>query len=355
MDACCPFLGKGKKPDLPPQLEPPNLGGVIFVLSLSYTIISGLCSFYLGATAILLCCLVVLSLIMVAGEPTGRRYPSIGILVVIGWASCGLAVFMGVTNYHSNFAPYSHAQAGRKYQNVPADGRASAYGDAGTIKFEGSFLDDTRALGWKGHDYTYCVAPIVRSDSSVPGSMPLPQVQFWAIGRDCCSARGDFQCDGAANIDAAGGVVLHEAESGPLSFIFAPKSQRESYMAAVQAASALYEIDSANPPVLLRWVASPEGVLDFLFNWSVLNFLVSTGVHLIIVSVLCTSIHLHFDGKIRRAVGAEVANSRNGGAAAKDQRLSSLRLSSTFGSSAGPQASSASTRPQRDPFLLAPQ
>jgi len=346
MDACCPFLGKGKKPDLPPQLEPPNLGGVIFVLSSSYVVISGLCSFYLGATAMLMCCLVVLCLIMVAGEPTGRRYPSIGLLVIIGWASCGLAVFMGVTNYHTNFAPYSHAQAGRQYENVPADGRASAYGDAGTIKFQGSFLDDTRALGWKGHDYTYCVAPIVRSDSSVPGSMPLPQVQFWAIGRDCCSARGDFQCDGAANIDAAGGVVLHEAESGPLSFFFAPKSQRESYMAAVQAASALYEIDSANFPVLLRWVASPTGVLEFLFNWSVINFLVAAVVQLIIVSVLCTSIHLHFDGKIRRAVGAEVANSRNAGPGGS---------TANFGSNAGPVASSASTRPQRDPFLLAPQ
>lgn len=340
MDGCfTTFASNRRKPEIHPLLEPVSPGLVVCILFGSFVLISFVCSFFLGTTALLISALVVLLILMVAGEDPATRYPSISALVSIGVFSSGMAVFFGANNYHANYAPFQVAKAGRNYRNVAADAPASAYLDAGTIHFNESFLDDMHALGWKGHDYTYCVAPIAKNHAMLPGNEPLPGVQFWAVGLDCCAARGVFDCDGAGDFQAQGGVVLHDHDA-VVSEILSPRSYHESYMKAVAAACALYEIDSAETPVLLHWVSNTDAFLDAHWRWAVETFIICSAMQFVVVFLLWSIIHGYYDGRVRKAVGMDYSVP--------------LRGRATSAQDPGGRRDSASSlvRPKQDPFLL---
>lgn len=333
MDGCfTTFASNRRKPEIHPLLEPVSPGIVVCILSGSFVLISFLCSFFLGTTALLISALVVLLILMATGEDSATRYPSISALVTIGLFSCGMAVVIGANNYHANYAPYQVAKAGRSYSNVAADAPASAYADAGTIYFEGAFLDDMHSLGWKGHEHTYCVAPIAQS-KVLPGNEPVPRVQFWAVGLDCCSARGVFHCNDAGDFQADRGVVLHDLDA-VVSDLLSPRSYHESYMEAVSSACALYGLDSAETPVLLHWVTSTDAFLDSHWRWAVGTFVISAAVQFVVVFLIWSIVHGYYDGRVRKAIGMDFAAPLKG--RAQDPRRSDSGM----------------VRPKQDPFLL---
>merc|ERR1719345_642400 len=103
------------------------------------------------------------------------------------------------------------------------------------LKFTNVTLDDSRAIGISNARHTYCVAPVLDTFGSVePGAAP-PEVQFWAVGRDCCGRRQNFNCDGAALLENPdGGIVLRRQEELLTSSWFTPRTHIEEYMTSIR-------------------------------------------------------------------------------------------------------------------------
>ena len=62
------------------------------------------------------------------------------------------------------------------------------------------------AVGYKHQNHLYCVAPVTST-----GVTPT-LVQYWAAGIDCCSTRGGFSCDDAADLEIRSAAVLLRAQ-----------------------------------------------------------------------------------------------------------------------------------------------
>eukprot|EP00440_Ansanella_granifera_P068037 gb/GFBE01073808.1/.p1 GENE.gb/GFBE01073808.1/~~gb/GFBE01073808.1/.p1 ORF type:complete len:320 (+),score=69.79 gb/GFBE01073808.1/:1-960(+) len=142
--------------------------------------------------------------------------------------------------------------------------------DAGRVVFsKGSRLDFNRSMGTKG-EVTYCVAPIIASPSEA-----LPATfDFWAAGKDCCSAGGlDFHC-GAYNISTArGGIrLLDEADA-------------VNFRLAVQEAETAHHIQSVHP-LFFEWVANPIGDISAKKDDALWLYFASNLVFLVVIYVL---------------------------------------------------------------------
>lgn len=151
--------------------------------------------------------------------------------------------------YISNYWYYTTSHS---YVNVLPSSAAGGYADAGELVFaDEAHIDADRALGYQDGS-RYCVAPIL--DDAF-----LEQVQFWAVGVDCCAQRGAFHCDDAWNPEARSAVVLHPETSRY------NRETHEQYHLAVRQAEAAYDIVSAADPIFVRFVIDPE--LVTLNSW----------------------------------------------------------------------------------------
>jgi len=216
-------------------------------------------------------------------DPVGPNKPWIRALCII---TALTALIIGGRNYHATYAPYWAAVQGRSYQDVSPAAVASSHADAGTILFKnGTMLDESKAIGLRLYGRTYCVAPIItrQATSSEPeAGAPGPAVQFWAVGLDCCEKRASFDCDDAGDADAKGGIALYTPDDGEEAFtrqILAPRIFRAGYIRAIEGATALYGLQTASSPVLLRWVKEPDFLLRKWLVASILVWLVSTVVY----------------------------------------------------------------------------
>merc|ERR1719181_266254 len=74
---------------------------------------------------------------------------------------------------------------------------------------EDTRLDPMRAVGFKSRwtGQTYCAAPIVDSTMNSAND-----INYWAVGENCCSARAEFHCDDAADPTTRSALVLLEPE-----------------------------------------------------------------------------------------------------------------------------------------------
>jgi len=171
---------------------------------------------------------------------------------------------LGLVAYKSFYSHYWLYRSSHSYVNVLPSEPAAGYLDAGKLVFaDEARVDAKRGLGFKDRS-VYCVAPII--DDSKP-----EKIQFWAAGQDCCSARGDFECDDAWDRKAHAGVVVRRA---------APE-----YLQAVKQAKAVYGLSSPAEPIFVQWVVDPEKVeLNYwllgngVLIGSCLVFLVLSGV-----------------------------------------------------------------------------
>lgn len=174
---------------------------------------------------------------------------AVGAVLPVGMCLLGVICGMlaGVYGFESYISPYYAIAMGGSYDNVLASSPGAAYADAGKIRFAGSSaVRRDLALGYRMAP-TYCVAPIMDSG---PGQ--LKTVAFWAIGVDCCDARGGFRCGGAGgppSVAARGGV--RAVPDG----LFA-RSGREFQRAAAQAA-VVARLVVDQDPVFVHWVADP--------------------------------------------------------------------------------------------------
>lgn len=156
------------------------------------------------------------------------------------------ASLVGIFAYDMRIRHYWLSQELEARANVIPSEPAGAYENVGEIVFaDEARLDVGRSLGYKDVR-RYCVAPIA-------GDVPADKVQFWAAGLDCCSARGNFQCDDAPDRKARSGIVLRDW--GQLT-----KDKRPYYMKAVKQAEVVYDIASAKEPIFVQWISDPDKV-----------------------------------------------------------------------------------------------
>jgi hypothetical protein len=158
-----------------------------------------------------------------------------------------LGTCVGLFSYDCCIREYWQSQMLEARGNVLPSEPAGAYGNAGEIVFaDEARIDPSKAVGYKDTN-VYCVAPIA-------SDVPMDTVQFWAVGLDCCGARGTFVCDDAWNPKARSGVVVRNHSE------WASEDVREHYKKAVKLAEVTYAIASAEDPIFVRWVSNPQQV-----------------------------------------------------------------------------------------------
>jgi len=134
-------------------------------------------------------------------------------------------------------------------------------------------VDTTQAVGYKDL-YTYCAAPIL---AGAPGV-----VQYWAVGYECCKARGTMECDGVADPSARTGVRVPEVE--PLLFsVGFVGTQFYEYKRAVKMAEWEYGLHSAPDALFVRWTAGADPLVNELWMKGLLLW----GGGLVVFIVLC--------------------------------------------------------------------
>merc|ERR1719440_362687 len=170
------------------------------------------------------------------------------------------ALVHGDSNYQHNLRPYYDLTNLEEYVDVDTNvfvGQQLM--DAGRIKFKsGTGLRIARSMGFKNHD-TYCVAPIITLDPDTAGQ-PLPSVDFWAVGKNCCSGvAADFHCSGFSDPQATGVIRMMLDED------------RSMYRMAVQQAEATYKMTS-NHPLFFQWVHDADEATNDYANRGWYNY-----------------------------------------------------------------------------------
>lgn len=157
---------------------------------------------------------------------------------IIAWI---LGLVCGQQNYVMNFVPFLNIENLNTYPNVdPTTTHGQLLMDAGRIEFiQGSQLDLSKSMGFRNVDF-YCVAPVTQNASIQNQTM----YDFWAVGVNCCSGRGDFHCGDFMNTQKMSGLRLMRED------------QRGYFRLAVQQAEAAYQI-RAKHPIFLHWMHDP--------------------------------------------------------------------------------------------------
>lgn len=204
-------------------------------------------------------------------------------------ATCMLAfatgAVVGQSNYSNFMQKYYNLQHLARYQDIDAN---AALGqqlmDAGRIEFkESTQLDLSRSMGFKNHD-VYCVSPIVTKDSKTK----LDTLDFWAVGKNCCSGvQADFHCPGFSDREARGVIRLMHDEDRPF------------YRLAVQQAEATYGIPATHP-LFFEWVHDPEEATNKFAQQGYTNYFLGIcayfllQIFLTVVATLLFSKMVHF-------------------------------------------------------------
>lgn len=139
----------------------------------------------------------------------------------------------------------------RTYRNVVVSQPAASVADAGHLIFAPeAYVDQTKAIGYAADNgEKYCVAPL-------RDLVNTTRVEFWAVGYGCCEWQGGFKCDAASDSNARGGIVVYQNPG------FFTESNYDHYTEARKKAEAMYDLQSCDKPMYVRWVKATE--LDML-------------------------------------------------------------------------------------------
>lgn len=300
----CPALF-GDQTEIPPKLRPPSYFGVLASLLITFYFTLWMVAFRMGMQTFFFCfCLFLLFGVLGTGEGSAweRKYPSMIFLVPIALLSAIVPVYIGAKIYVKIYAPYELAISGRHYENVAPTADTAEYADGGIYRFtEDATLDTSRSFGFKAPDFTYCVAPVVSRNANVHPHSSGPKVSFWAVGKDCCGVRRDFECDGAGETEVRSAFAFRDIEHDFLSRLLVPRTSRPQYLKAVDAAKALHELKSQNDEniILVRWAADPEKTLEVWRIRALIACSTSCILYTVLIIALWTIISLQFDQNIR--------------------------------------------------------
>jgi hypothetical protein len=121
---------------------------------------------------------------------------------LIAGSVSGMSINMSELSDYWAYDQYRH------YTNVDPSEPAASHSDASVLVFmHGARPDGSRSMGYTRYGATYCVAPIAL-EAGYSGDQPiLSDIQYWAVGKDCCSGNEGFACEGAREKNARTGLV----------------------------------------------------------------------------------------------------------------------------------------------------
>jgi hypothetical protein len=191
----------------------------------------------------------------------------------------GVAYAYGSWNYITYIAPYYSLEKLQAYPNLDVVHTSGAtVQDAGRVNFAaGTKIDSSRSWHFRAGSL-YCVAPIIGQDGQ-------EVVDFWAIGKGCCSESSpDFRC-GDGNTPA---LAMLSARSG-LRFLETDywNPERHLYRLAVNGAESNFGIKAPNP-VFFYWTQDPLYTMMTLRDKGWGNFLVGSEMFgVFVVAFVC--------------------------------------------------------------------
>jgi len=193
---------------------------------------------------LVICCIVVCGAVTFGAQSRYRnKRPARGWIAasVCGWAAVLAGYLAGERAWYQYTAQYFVYGKMASYVNVdPMLDKGRSYMDAGTVYFkEGSYVDGKKAVAFH-NGLTYCVAPIMRGNGSIPGQT----IDFWAVGTECCGDSGSkFRCGDTSNKARSGLRLLDD-------------TSRAMYLLGVQEWSATAGIQVEHP-IFFRWTRDP--------------------------------------------------------------------------------------------------
>jgi hypothetical protein len=176
-----------------------------------------------------------------------------------------LAFGIGSWNFTTYLNPYFQLNKLQSYPQLDVTKTpGKTVQDAGRVYFAaGTKVDTTRSWHFRAGNL-YCVAPIVGADGQ-------SDVDFWAIGKGCCSeSSADFRC---GNGELALASHMFSARAG-LRFIESDywNPERHFYRLAVDAAAEMFGM-TAKDPLFFTWTQDPLRVMSELKNKGWSNFI----------------------------------------------------------------------------------
>lgn len=182
-------------------------------------------------------------------EPGGYAKPYRFPLNFLLCLAFGFGTFAGMYSYDTySYLTFLYGNS-RVYQDALPSAQAASYADAGRFSFASEVkVDQEKTVGYFAPDgHNYCIAPI-------KDLADVSTYEFWAVGYDCCSGAtsgesGDtFQCDGASDPNARGGVVVFDTPG------WFGASNKDKYDMARRKAEASFDLVSSPHPLYVRWV-----------------------------------------------------------------------------------------------------
>lgn len=154
----------------------------------------------------------------------------------------------------------------RSYTNVAASQPPDAFLDASMFLWtEDTSLDSLRAVGFKSRwtGQTYCVAPIVDAVMS-----NVDPVSYWAVGENCCNARGSFWCGDTNNPTTRSSLVVLEPEDVVRPFMTWATlgSAYARYERAIRLQQATFATKASPNIRLVVWSKEPIAAKDAFYN-----------------------------------------------------------------------------------------
>lgn len=203
------------------------------------------------------------------GSGRAAKGPIYMYVAVLGLEATVSGVFFGNYMYGAYTFQYFSLSSRPAYANVPPTVSAVSREDGGMISFTAETqLDLSRALGHQDGKHVYCVVPILDDNM-------VTEANFWAVGKDCCSARSNFDCGDARDPLAKAGIVYQDSPS-----LFAPRDQATYFAAARQAAS-VYSLTVPERPVFVTWARDPEATEEALWARATTWLFVSAALYLV--------------------------------------------------------------------------
>jgi hypothetical protein len=176
-----------------------------------------------------------------------------------------IGIIFGFFMYYKHLVYYLRYKEMRSYSNVAGGEAPSQFGDGSMFLFtQYTRLDVMRSVGfkskWDGN--TYCVAPVVDSDMT-----NADEINFWAVGENCCLARGEFICEDAEDPTTMSALVVLEPTDvvRPMMQWAVAGSVFPKFENAIKLQESAYATRSAQEPKLLYWVKDPISKQDSFY------------------------------------------------------------------------------------------
>lgn len=182
---------------------------------------------------------------------------------------CLTSVVAGVATglwLHSEYLErFWQLDAGQEYREIHPLANTSHTADASVIHFQnGSFVDSARTVGYVSQGRIYCVAPVSRRGPY------NTRVSYWAVGRDCCEMRSNFECGSSRDLGAQTAVTA---------------LPNREYLAAVHEALSVYGLERVENAQLVSFVNSPQDMIGDMWDEALSIALIAMIFDLLLVSM----------------------------------------------------------------------